>query len=133
LEGSPRAKERLEVILQTIVGELTIAEATNCLGISEPRFYQLRTAVLEAGLSCLEPRAPGRPPQAADPAAAEVQDLMQQMERLDRELTTSEIRLDLARALPHLLQEAPVKKTTDRKRLRRRLKNKQNKRRGKPR
>ena len=33
LEGSERAKQRLEVILETIAGELTIEQACECLGI----------------------------------------------------------------------------------------------------
>ena len=56
LDGSPRAKQRLEVILATIAGQLTIDQASEQLGIKPAMFYRLRTEVLEAGLARLEPR-----------------------------------------------------------------------------
>ena len=59
---------------------------------------------------------------------------MQQVQQLDTELKTNEIRLDLARILPHLLEDEPEKKTTkDRQKRRRMLKKKRKQRRGKPR
>ena len=42
LEGSPVAKQRLEVILETIAGRLTVPEARDRLGIGESRFHELR-------------------------------------------------------------------------------------------
>ena len=65
LDGSQRAKQRLEVILATIAGQLTIDQASEQLGIKPAMFYRLRTEVLEAGLARLEPRPIGRPPQSA--------------------------------------------------------------------
>jgi hypothetical protein len=70
LEGSQQAKQRLETILETIVGRLTIEQACKRLGIGSARFHNLRTEVLEAGLARLEPRPMGRPPR--QPTANEV-------------------------------------------------------------
>ena len=57
LDGSPRAKQRLEVILATIAGQLTIDQASEQLGIKPAMFYRLRTEVLEAGLGRASSRA----------------------------------------------------------------------------
>ena len=65
LDGSLQAKERLEVILETIAGRLTIDQACQRLGVQEARFHRLRTEVLEASLARLEPRSAGRPPRQA--------------------------------------------------------------------
>ena len=43
LEGSPVAKQRLEVILETIAGRLTVPEACQQLGIGESRFTSCAT------------------------------------------------------------------------------------------
>ena len=56
LEGSPSAKQRLEVILETIAGQLTIPEACAQLSICESRFHDLRNETLQATLNALEPR-----------------------------------------------------------------------------
>ena len=56
LEGSIGAKERLEVILETIAGRMKVTEACARLEIGEAMFHRLRTEVLQAGLARLEPR-----------------------------------------------------------------------------
>ena len=56
LEGSEHAKERLEIILAMLSGELSVSAACEQLGIKAAMFYRLRTRVLQAGLSDLEPR-----------------------------------------------------------------------------
>src|ERR671924_1100766 len=61
LDGSERAKQRLQVILETIAGQRTIADACEQLGIGEAMFHRLRTEVLAAGLASLEPKTVGRP------------------------------------------------------------------------
>jgi hypothetical protein len=118
LEGSELAKQRLEVILETIAGKLLIREACARLRISEARFYQLRTAVLEAGLSCLEPRPAGRPPQVESPDAARIAELSEQLQQAHWEREAAEVRAEIAQAIPQLQTEESVKKTTDRRRRR---------------
>lgn len=51
LDGSTSAKERLELILATIAGRVSVVAASRRLGISEAMFYKLRTRVLQG---CLE-------------------------------------------------------------------------------
>jgi hypothetical protein len=63
LDGSEQAKERLEIILETIAEKCTISDACDRLGISEAMFFRLRMLVLQESLSRLEPRPAGRPSQ----------------------------------------------------------------------
>jgi transposase-like protein len=124
LAGSPSAKERLELILATIAGQVTVVAAAQRLGISEAMFYKLRNRVLQASLEDLEPKLLGRPAQV--PSAEEVRSvkLAAQVAELDRELSLQTIRLELAHALPHVVrpaQSSSLKKTTGKKRSRRKL------------
>ena len=82
LEGSERAKQRLEMILATIAGQMTIDQASRCLGIKAAMFYRLRTEVLEAGLASLEPRPMGRPPHTPTAEELRCAELNQEVEQL---------------------------------------------------
>src|SRR5262249_51657541 len=61
LPGSRQARQRLRVVLETVAGTCRIGEACARLGLSEQRFDQLRTQVLQAGLDSLVPRPVGPP------------------------------------------------------------------------
>jgi hypothetical protein len=98
LPGSPQARERLRVILETVAGTCRVGEACARLGVSEQRFDQLRTQVLQAGLDSLEPRPLGRPARAA-PAAAEAA-LQARVSALETELTAAQVRAEIALVLP---------------------------------
>ena len=113
LEGSQRAKERLETILETIVGRLTVAEASQRLGICEAMFYRLRTEVLKAGLAQLEPHRVGRPPQQSIAEDAKRAELEHRIVELESELKIAMVREDIAHVMPYLAhQDPPLKKTT---------------------
>jgi hypothetical protein len=121
LDGSEQAKERLEVILETIAERQTIEGACEYLGISEARFFQLRTQVLEAGLTCLEPRPLGRPPKTSSPEQERIEELEEILRDKDSELQATEVRLELAQIMPRLVQDEELKKTPKHKQRRRRL------------
>jgi hypothetical protein len=113
LEGSERAKQRLEVILATIAGQMTIDQACSCLGIKAAMFYRLRTEVLEAGLARLEPRPMGRPPQKPTAEELRCAELSHEVEQLRAELKLAEVREEVAHVLPRGAQaDPPGKKTT---------------------
>ncbi len=113
LPGSARAKERLEVILQTIAGTLTIGEACDRLGIHEAMFHRLRAGVLQAGIAHLEPRPLGRPPAGAFPHQEELSAMQQRLHDLESELHLAEVREEIAQVLPHVVgHDAARKKTT---------------------
>jgi hypothetical protein len=113
LEGSERAKQRLQVILETIAGRKSIGEACDELGIGEAMFFRLRTEVLEAGLARLEPRPMGRP--RHEPSADEQQmaAMASRIAELEKRLLVSQVREQVAQVLPRSdVAEADLKKTT---------------------
>jgi hypothetical protein len=114
LDGSERAKERLQVILETIAGELTIADACERLGIGEAMFHRLRTEVLEAGLECLEPKTVGRPRRVTTGEQRQLNAMAERIAELETELRISGVREEIAQILPHVARpdDAGVKKTT---------------------
>jgi transposase-like protein len=107
LDGSGSAKFRLEVILKTITGELTIPEACQLLGICESRFHVLRNETLQATLYSLEPRPPGRPPRATSPQQEELDSLKSQLDQAHEDLRVARTQLDLARIHPDLAGGPP--------------------------
>ena len=126
LPGSPQARQRLRVVLETLAGTCRIGEACARLGVCEQRFEQLRTRVLQAGLDSLEPRPAGRPPRVT--AVAEVAALEAQVAALEIELRAAQVRADIALALP-AVQVAPGEPA---KKARRRRSSAQARRRSKP-
>src|SRR5262245_19175360 len=115
LDGSDDAKERLELIIKTLSGQITVVAACRILDISEAMFYKLRNRVLQVCLADLEPKARGRPPQTASPDQDRYEELSADLTALRRELEVKDVRLELAHALPHVVMPASigaVKKTT---------------------
>lgn len=121
LQGSALAKERLEVILETIAGTTRVVDACQRLGISEPRYHQLKDDVLNGALAALEPRPAGRPPQTTSPAELEIGALQQRLQDQDLELRAAQARAEIAVTLPRVVQETPTpeKKTPPPRRPRR--------------
>jgi len=114
LDGSQHAKTRLKVILETVSGQRTIAEACAELGIHETMFHKLRAVVLQTALDRLEPRPLGRPRQTPSPLDVRLTELEGENLRLTIDLKAAEVRRELAERLPGLGQraETPLKKTT---------------------
>lgn len=101
LAGSAEAKEKLRVILENLLLEKDIPQASAALGISVQRYYQLRAQGLQAALEGLEPRAIGRPPIETHPEEKQVEDLEAQVAALRLELRASEVREALALVMPN--------------------------------
>jgi transposase-like protein len=115
LDGSANAKERLELILKTLSGQITVVAACRTLDISEAMFYKLRNRVLQCCLEDLEPKPRGRPPQTGTSDQDRYEELSAELTELRRELEVKDVRLELAHALPHVMKPAslgPLKKTT---------------------
>jgi hypothetical protein len=107
LEGSLSAKQRLEAILETIAGQLTVPEACARLGIGESRFHDLRNQTLQATLSTLEPRRLGRPPKRTSPEQGEIDALKAEVDRAHKELAVADVQVSLACIHPGLLEGLP--------------------------
>jgi len=112
LDGSTIAKERLELILETLAAQVSVVEACRILGVSEAMFYKLRNRVLQVCLEDLEPKRRGRPPQLVTEDHERVAELTTEVENLQSELAAQTVRLELARILPQVGWHAgAVKKT----------------------
>jgi len=97
LSGSERAKLRLTTILETLRGELTIADACQVLGVCDSRFFVMRHEWLQESLELLEPRIIGRPPKPlADPRQRELE---QTNAELEQQLREAQVRRDVDQIL----------------------------------
>jgi hypothetical protein len=107
LDGSAEAKCRLQAILETLAGQLTISQAVSRLGIGERRFHYLRKQCLRAALNRLEPRPAGRPARARPgPEQQHIVALERAVTELKIDLRAAQLREEIALAMPHLLQRA---------------------------
>ena len=102
LEGSDEAKRRMKVILETLAGQRTILDACLELGIGKSAFHELRKRVLQAALTDVEPRPPGRPPTAEPPEASEVDRLKSENDRLRTDLEVAHVREEILLAMPEV-------------------------------
>jgi len=118
LPGSAQAKERLKVVLANLAGACRTQEACARLGVSEPRFQQLRWRVLQASLERLEPRAAGRPAATPSPEAERIRLLEELLAAKEVELRAALAREEIALTLPRVVHAAtePEKKTRGRPR-----------------
>src|SRR5262245_34022080 len=95
-DADPNTKQRLKVLLQSIAGELSVADAARKLGISPARFFELRANMLQAALNSLEPKPLGRPAQNTEPESQRIQDLEQQNLDLRVHLAAAQLREEIA-------------------------------------
>jgi len=111
LAGEPQAKERMRAILATLLGELSVQQACEQLGIQRAYFQQLRQQALQGAIDALTPQKPGRKLKTVEVSAAEISDLRQAKADLEDELLAMQARVALAMTMPHLLRGEPKKKT----------------------
>ena len=102
LSGTEEAKARLKVILDTVAGQRTIEEACAELDISRSRFFELRDRVLQAAVTDLEPKPPGRPAKAVDVEAVQrrLKELEAEQEHLLLELEIAHVREEIRLVFP---------------------------------
>jgi hypothetical protein len=108
LDGPRLQRRQLRILLGTITGTVTIAQACAELGIGRSRLHQLRWRVLEGSLAALDPQPRGRPPRPG-PSLLEQQQRAR-IEELELALQTMALRSEIALAMPHLLDRAARKK-----------------------
>lgn len=111
IEATPIARQRLELVLRSAVGNVTGQEAAEQLGLSEQRFSELRTRGLQCAAHGLEPGSPGRPRKTL--SSDEVTKLVEENRRLEREnrqlraeIELARVRTQLALVLPHVLRSS---------------------------
>jgi len=106
LQGSAQAKQRLEVVLRTLAGSLSVQQACAELDLSPARFGELRTQLLQAALASLEPRPVGRPQASTTPEP--VAQLQARVQDLERQLHAALLREEVALILPRPPQSKKV-------------------------
>src|SRR5262249_30061774 len=96
LQGSAASKKRAEIILRTVAGQLSVAEASARVGITPQRLPGLREEGWQALGDQLEPRPLGRPRKEPGPEEA----LDAEAEGLRQELEAARLREEIALLLP---------------------------------
>jgi hypothetical protein len=116
LHGSCEARERLQVILETMFGRCRVVAACAQLGVGEVRFHVLRQHALQAAVDSLEARPAGRPRRVEPDSAARIRELEEEVQALRIELRAARTREEIALALPRRTDGTPEpeKKTTRR-------------------
>lgn len=104
--GSEEAKKRLEVVLKTLAGEMTIPEACRILGIREAMFHRIRDQAIAGAGEALEAKKPGRKKDPKKEVDERVQELEREILELKGMLRGMQIREKMAVLMPHILQNA---------------------------
>ena len=107
LSGHRQEKKRLQWIFASMMGECTVQEACEALGIRPARFHQLRGKALEGALSGLAPGDRGRPrkPKMDEDLASKVKSLERKVTELQLEVYAAELRADLQLLGPPISQK----------------------------
>jgi hypothetical protein len=114
LDGPEDLKWRLRVLLETILGSVSVAQACEELGVSESRLHELRRQALVGALGALMPKPAGRPATAETTTARE-KDLEARIEELEVDLQAALVRTELALAMPELFRGRAKKNRRPRK------------------
>jgi hypothetical protein len=107
LPGHEQAKQRLQIVLETLAGTLRVQEACARLNLSEQRFEQLRIEALQGAIAALEPKPLGRRPSVAE--QEELTQLKAQVADLQAQLEMATVRTEVAAILPQTIIPAEKK------------------------
>jgi transposase-like protein len=103
LDGPEDLKRRLRVLLDTLTGRVSVAQACEELGVSESRLHELRRQALVGALGALMPKPAGRPATAETTTTRE-KELEGRIEELEVDLQAALVRTELALAMPELFR-----------------------------
>ena len=115
IDGPRVLRRRVRIVLGTLAGTLTIAQACAELGVGRTRFHALRWQVLAGAMDALKPRPRGRPRVLPD-ESPEVRALQARIRDLEIALRTTALRSEIALTMPYLLDRAGRKKKDARSR-----------------
>ncbi len=108
LPGPDADKWRLRLVLETLTGELSVAEASAELKMTEARFHQLRRQVLQGALESVHAGPAGRPSDRMEKTPREMM-LERQVKELQFYLRLAETKEELAVIIPEAVQRASKK------------------------
>ena len=117
LQGSDRAKQRMKLLLECLLGSRTIPEACHELKIGESRYHAMRNQWLQESLELLEPRPTGRPRKQPDmeQLLTRIAELERENHELRQQLREAQVRHEIAELTARPTPEA-FKKTPRRRR-----------------
>ncbi len=98
LHGSFEAKHRLKTIVQSMMGDVTVVEACERLGIQSSRFHIVRREALQAAVERLEPHHAGRPHGESRATSERVRMLEARLEQQEVNLRHERTRAEIALA-----------------------------------
>lgn len=104
--GSEEAKKRLELVLKTLSGEMSIPRACEMLGIGEAMFHRLRDRAVVAMGGALERRKTGRKKAPEKVPDEEKESLRRENLRLKMQIRGAQIREKMAILMPEVLKRA---------------------------
>jgi transposase-like protein len=104
-----QTRERLQVVLETLTGALTLDGAARRLGLGRTRVVALRRQALRGAADALAPRPVGRPATAA-PDRSAVAALEARVQELELALQAALVRTEVALTMPFLLRRGGSKK-----------------------
>jgi hypothetical protein len=113
LEGPDELKRRLRVLLETLQGTKSVAEACEELRVSESRLHELRREALMGALVALMPKPAGRP-STAETASEREKEMEARIQELEVDLQAAFVRTELALAMPQLFRGKKKPRTGDR-------------------
>jgi transposase-like protein len=114
LEGPEDVKRRLRVLMETLLGQKSVQEACEELGVSESRLHEMRREALVGALGALLPKPSGRPPKV-EPTTPRERQLEERIGELEVDLQAALVRTELALAMPHLFRRDAKKNPRGRK------------------
>ena len=97
--GNQPAKRRVQLILATLSGQMSVADACRELGVGPTQFANLRMRMLQSAVDSMEPQPVGRPRLAPPSSAADAEDLLEEIEELEHENTMLQAKLEVNEAL----------------------------------
>jgi transposase-like protein len=100
LEGSDQAKDWCRAILDTLSGATTVVDAARSIGCNQAHFYKVRGRALQAMLSDLEPKRPGRKPAPPAPPTERLAELEAELLHAKGALEAASARVTLALGVP---------------------------------
>jgi len=109
IDGPRVLRRRVRIVLATLTGALTIAQACAELGVGRTRFHSLRWQVLAGAMDALKPRPRGRP-RVIPEESPEVRALQARIRELEVALRTTALRSEIALTMPYLIDRAGRKK-----------------------
>jgi len=98
VHGSFEAKLRMKAIVSSLLGEVTVVESCERIGIRPSRFHVIRHEALQAAVERLEPHRAGRPHRETQASSARVRALEEQLEQSDWNLRHERTRAEIALA-----------------------------------